>query len=1015
MRERERESNSRLSRSNSVIASEQSERGVCAKTPTHICKSTKSARQSSLRDSTRKRGIVAIHKSKIDCHEFASANSRKTRRSRSFFRNDGKHCHLKALAEASKDIRHCEGAKRPKQSIKSKIDCHENPCGFSRNDGVVDCHDLTLSSLAMTNKNADCRECCRDSRNDENTHPQTPSAKGGGFSKSKHTRFKKVDSSKVVFVLHTLKLAKSLLAVGLLAGISANIAMAACTWVDADNRNNIGYLQEIRCEGSISVGSGSDMTKIAFNTPITQTGYYRTTNYLIGNANTYSYILGASRIYAYFRNPNTAWSDRRHNVRFLNVSAQNTYFVFLNENTGGDVPVKLSMEVGAGAIVGGLTLSGQMELLSIFGSGAYLGQLQSGSNTAVATAIKTLRLGERSTINGVEQGVGNALLGSNNISIKVERLELDGISLNINSSGDSWNAKTDKEQHLSFGADSLATHNVKPRSIIINIGQGAQKGVEYKYENLILKGTEGLKDAQGNSILNGTHITAGQGVRLAKSATGFSLQADVSTSQGSSVYRALALSYMRRSVMTQNILDTMTTKTFHSDRYYEQEAQLKALRDDMSRLTKSSKRFSKLTRVKNQDSIDKVREKVAKLTLEQSSAQNLKTYNNFELIDQLDAMFIPYDGRRDNLAFVLPYSAHSYADMGSSNAIEWVGGALAGLQKNLRSSGIIGGYVGYEFVNTSTKLLGQDTKIQTNALQAGAHYFKSFAFRTKAWEGFIKGNIRGGIDLPQFSMQVAGSSVKLTSASSASKIPLMWSVGAEFRTGITFYQYKYNSYIAPEIGVSYDLLSSIDMAMKKPAQIGADELHKAISWHLPQASFSVRYYKMWGEVFRTNFKAGVRYNIFSTQRASFSIGAFDDDGTIALPLAYGNLALDFVWLIKKNHELSLGYDGLFYANKFDKGAEDRFNGITTTLNLKYAYWFGSKSGATPSKPKSQKPKKQKSPKKEKKPKEPKKKVEKDSKKEAKKESKAQKEAKKKAEAKAKSNKKETKKLPKKSK
>ena len=962
-RERERESSSRL-----ILSSPSLAEWARGWVNSHSKTQAKSATASeyaipSLRAS--RKTCVAIHKSKrkdIDCHANASAFARKIRRSRSFFSND----------EFSR-------------VFTSAKDTHPQTPLVLREGVLRKANALALRKVPLRKPSALALSVCAKPQYDN-----------------------KISQS--AFILLTYKLAKSLLGIGLAVGFCANTAVAICTFVE----NNASSTRDVRCEGAITSGfTGSDLSGKAFLTTITQTTQYRTTNYYIGNANTYSYIVSPSRIVAYFKKNENDSTDRRHNVRFLNVSAPNTWFDFRNEKSGADTPITLSVEVGAGAVVGRLILTGNMETLSVFGSGAYLGRLESGSSTTTTTTtIKTLRLGERSAINGVEQGVGNALLGSNNIGIKVERLELDGISLNINSGGDSWNAKTDKEQHLSFGADSLTTHNVKPRSIIINIGQGAQKGVEYKYENLILKGNNGLAG------INGTHITAGQGVRLTKSATGFSLQADVSTSQGSSVYRALALSYMRRSVMTQNILDTMTTKTFHSDRYYEQEAQLKALKEDMSRLTHSSKRFSKLTRSKNQDSIDKVREKVAKLTLEQSSAQNLKKYNNFELIDQLDAIFIPYDGRRDNLVFVLPYSAHSYADMGSSNAIEWVGGALVGLQKNLRAAGIIGGYVGYEFVNTSTKLLGQDTKIQTNALQAGMHYFKSFAFRKRAWEGFIKGNIRGGVDFPQFSMQVAGQSVKLSSASSASKVPLMWSVGAEMRTGITFYQYKYNSYVAPEIGVSYDLLSSIDMAMKKPVQIGADELHNAISWHLPQASFSVRYYKMWGEMFRTSFKAGVRYNIFSTQRARFSIGAFDDNGVIALPMGYGNLALDFIWLIKKNHELSLGYDGLFYANKFDKGAEDRFNGVTTTLNLKYAYWFGGKAGATPSKPKT---KKEKLPKKEKKPKEPKKEVKKEAKKDAKAKKEMKKEAKKeakkkaKAESKAKSSKKDAKKKPKKSK
>ena len=47
------------------------------------------------------------------------------------------------------------------------MDCHENPCRFARNDGGVDCLALWLKPLP---------------RNDgKDTHPQTPSAKGGLF------------------------------------------------------------------------------------------------------------------------------------------------------------------------------------------------------------------------------------------------------------------------------------------------------------------------------------------------------------------------------------------------------------------------------------------------------------------------------------------------------------------------------------------------------------------------------------------------------------------------------------------------------------------------------------------------------------------------------------------------------------------------------------------------------------------------------------------------------------------
>ena len=107
---------------------------------------------------------------------------------------------------------------------------------------------------------------------------------------------------------------------------------------------------------------------------------------------------------------------------------------------------------------------------------------------------------------------------------------------------------------------------------------------------------------------------------------------------------------------------------------------------------------------------------------------------------------------------------------------------------------------------------------------------------------------------------------------------------------------------------------------------------------------------VWGNTFRTNLKAGVKYNILNKQQlGSFTLAGQVDNNKryLTLPSVYGNVALDLIWMIKKNHELSFGYDGLFYASTFDKKASaDWFNGVTTTLNFKYAYWFGGSDYVT---------------------------------------------------------------------
>ncbi|ETD24032.1 autotransporter outer membrane beta-barrel domain-containing protein [Helicobacter macacae] len=646
--------------------------------------------------------------------------------------------------------------------------------------------------------------------------------------------------------------------------------------------------------------------------------------------------------------------------------------VLTNAGTIGTLSLSNSSRVGS------INSSGNITSLTIRGDGSYVGSISGGGT------IGTLSIGNR--------WVFQPNLGSNDIDAAVNTLLLYSASIEIDSEGGAgkgWNdlTKANPKEHIKF--KSITTAGIGNYSIYVGIGQNAPtpKSDEDYYEtkNLVVSGTTNATD------LRFKHISPQPGVKLIPldatnnsleganeyiqaEATKFRLEADVATSYGASMYRALALSYMRRNAMTQNILDTMTTKTFHSDKYYTHEVELRLLQYDMARLTNRSTKFSKLQR-KNTSNLDKVRQKIAKVTLEQSKGQDLdKGYNNFELIDQLDAIFIPYSGRKDWRLFALPYGANSIVGLGASSALEWAGGAIFGIQRNLRKGGgIFGGYVGYEFVNTDTQLVGAPTRVQTNSLQAGLNYFKTFAFTSKVWEGFIKASIRGGVDLPRFTFQASGQDNTIQSNTKASSIPLLWSAGAEVHGGITFYQFKRNSYVAPEIGISYDILSTLDMKFLKP--FGASEFYDRIYWHLPQVGLSLRYYKIFGNTFRLNTKIGIKYNILNNQEATFTIGQFSNKGTISLPAVYGNLSLDFIWMVRKNHELSLGYDGLFYANKFVKDKQSKeynqqFNGVTTTLNLKYAYWFGGTdyvkdkegnviSTKSTKKPKKSKPKKQK--------------------------------------------------------
>ncbi|ETD25119.1 hypothetical protein HMPREF2086_00454 [Helicobacter macacae MIT 99-5501] len=654
-------------------------------------------------------------------------------------------------------------------------------------------------------------------------------------------------------------------------------------------------------------------------------------------------------------------------IRSLTVSGN-----INNQSWGSDAVygagVKIAFDVHAGTqigrreadgtIIGGITISSGASITSAAMAiyGGYDGGTRSTFVSQITNngSIQTLNLGYYKFSGDYASLLGNYFIGG--ASGTISTLNVYQSTLTLDSNGTEWskhtingnantgikkngNGRTD--EHIAVEGTITNLGTVGEGAIRINIGEGVTSSSEkYEYKNIILDKSGG----KGSGKVTFESLRAGLGTKLHRAGNdGFTVSADVSTSYGSSMWRLLTLSYARRSIMVQNIIDTMTTKTFHSDRYYNQEVELRLLQYDMSRLTNRSSKFAKQTR-KNQKKVDKMRDKLAKLTLEQSKGQNLdKGYNNFELIDQLDAIFIPYTGRRDWRVFLVPYATHSYAQLGIADATEWAGGGVAGVQRNLKGQGILSTYLTYEYAHATTEMLGAETIMQTNSLQGGVSYFKIFPITGKVWEATLKASGRVGVDMPLLSAQSPVPNIKFSLVSNKKGLntPLMWSLGAEVRGGLTFYQFKQNSYVSPEIGLSYDVLSPLDMKLEKAKyQLGGNEYYPSQYWHLPQLSASVKYYKVYGNMFRTNLVAGLRYNMLNTPTAKFKIGGLSGEGKIALPAVYGYLDLDLIWVVKKNHELSAGYNGVFYANKFGKDVMDKFNGVSTSINLKYAHWFG---------------------------------------------------------------------------
>ena len=514
------------------------------------------------------------------------------------------------------------------------------------------------------------------------------------------------------------RLALSLATASIIAGIGIDIAAAACSgkedWSQGDaNSNGIGRYQRVDCTGT----SDNMAYFFANDQGYFRPSYYRETRWYLSGTTNNAVVTSTFSTSRWTYRPQDE-SQVYEEVNFNGLQAAGTDFTFTNEqakpvrfritssggsnlkslkvvgNVSNNINIASStigtfsttggtagytINIASGSNIGTMDIGSATSGLLIDG-GSRVGSI-SGSGTISDLAIRGYRLGNNNerintqvtsidatgTINKLTLGANrddDPLLNPN-IKANVSQLIIYGASVTI-SKGDEWNTPTADGQRFSVAQGSsldASKFGAANGSISINIGDGASRDTEYELKNLVTKGGTAIGTSLRKYHLN-ENVRGAEIVWVSNDK--FRLKANASNTYATDVYRSLAMSNMRRNAMTENILNTMTTKTFHSDRYYNQEVELRLLQYDLSRLTNRSSKFSKQTR-KNQSKVDKVREKMAKLTLEQSKGQNLdKGYNNFELIDQLDAIFIPYTGRRDWRFFALPYASHTYAYLGNA-------------------------------------------------------------------------------------------------------------------------------------------------------------------------------------------------------------------------------------------------------------------------------------------------------------------------------------------------------------
>ena len=841
----------------------------------------------------------------------------------------------------------------PRNDGKS-IDCHDSASTESRNDNKLLCHlkrsevsqtesrDISVSTKPQYDKVALIR--LRHTRNDGDTHPQTPLVLREG-----------------AYATTPRKLALSLLTASALASTSIELVAANCvqknggagigSYLDCTGNmtpqdlttaiNSKNMLINLgRGEGGpLNIGAGTVTATISNNLVFRTVNAPNTDFNITGNSN-------AGLLLPYTLGNHTANAST---IRSLTVSG-----TINNQSWGSDevygAGVKIAFDVHAGTqigrreadgtLIGGITINSGASITSAAMAiyGGYAGGTRSTFVSQITNngSIQTLNLGYYKFSEDYATLLGNYYIkGSGTIST----LNVYQATLTLNSNGSDWSGHTinggttttskwhsgDKsDEHIAFAGTITSVGTIGEGAIRINIGEEVTDGTQtYQYKNIILD----KSGAKGNSKVTFESLRAGLGTALHRAGNdGFRVSADVSTSYGSSMWRTLSLSYARRSIMLQNIMDSLLKKNFRSSSYDKSSAKARGEMFETDKFTGQVRYAPSMRKLGNTSRYRKRQTKV-------------------------EEKFLPYDSKRTHIAFFVPYAVNSLADMGISNAIEWGGGILMGVQKDLKAKGIVGVYAAYEYAHITTQMLGATSIAQTNALQTGATYFKLIPIQTKkkqVREGYLKANLRGGVDIPMLKAQspLPHIQFELESNSKGSTFPLMWSIGGELRGGWTFYQYKSGGYVSPEFGISYDVLAPLAMKLQKNKYgLGGNEYYPEQYWHLPQLSGSVKYYKVWGERFKTSFLGGLRYNILNTPTGSFRIGGLPGEGKIYLPALYGNIDMDFVWIVKRNHELSFGYNGIFFSNfNFVKGddsrASNKFNGMSNALNVKYALWFG---------------------------------------------------------------------------
>ena len=414
----------------------------------------------------------------------------------------------------------------------------------------------------------------------------------------------------------------------------------------------------------------------------------------------------------------------------------------------------------------------------------------------------------------------------------------------------------------------------------------------------------------------------------------FSVGLDTQELSGKTLGASLIYSSRMRQIDTNSMLREINVKNFKTDfeileqrerlknqqalleNYKQQrESYLNGLTKDNKELKRvSSKESTSLSTYANNsniksDAIEVVdyynKDTLASLdNLQATTKANQETYSNLDLLRELDDIFISHTGDKDNLyTFALPYTRYTSAqlDGGVGTLKSHASGILAGAQAKLPSErGILGIYFGYE---SSDKQVGQQRlDFDEKVYYGGLTYYNVFA-RKGVSEYYLSANTR--IDKGDTNLYKTYRTGSTTIDSQVDS----YGYGADLKVGANYYNIYNNSVLSPEIGISYQGISTDSFRLRHLG--GVSEHYYAQDVNFFDISATLRWQRAWNNVFKTMASLGAMYNVYNDAKGSGVIAGLKQSADINVEELYGTTQVGISYALGENANIALNYSGIF--------------------------------------------------------------------------------------------------------